>query len=146
GAAEPTKPAGAGRNDADAVGLDAAIGLPRPGHGDRLGLLQVRGLANHSLAHDHALVERDFDISVAAGVMDRQAVGRQIGDGTGCAAPRGGSGCTGGWGCAGAGTGGGQAAAPSEPGAAGPCAVRGCGGAGGRAATTDFVAAVKTAE
>src|SRR3982074_3201050 len=102
-AADSTKSAGAGRHDIDAVGLDAAVGLPRAGDGDGCALLQVGCLADHGLAHDHALVEGDLDVGVAAGVMDREAVGGQVGDGAGCASPGGRAPRAGGWGGGGAG-------------------------------------------
>src|SRR5207244_12685906 len=69
-----TEPARAGRDDIDAVRLDAAVRLPRARHGDGLGLLQVGRLAGDRLAHDHALVEGDLDVGVAPSVMDGQAV------------------------------------------------------------------------
>src|SRR5437870_5134158 len=97
-AAESTKSAAPGRDDVDGVGLDAAVCLPRSGHGDRLAFLQVGGLADDGLAHDHALVEGDLDVGIAARVMDGQAVAGEVGDGAGGATP----GCrTGGAGCRG---------------------------------------------
>src|ERR1700682_592844 len=144
-AAESTNSAGAGRNDIDAVGLDAAVGLARSGHRDRLALLQVGGLADDGLAHDHTLVEGDLDVGVAAGVMNRQAVAGQVGDGAGRAAagPRArGAGRGGG---AGTGTGGSHAAAP-ETVSRRPGARCRRGGGGGRATRTDFVTTVETAE
>src|ERR1700716_4047115 len=68
-AAESAESTGAGRDDVDAVGLDAAVGLPRASDGDGCALLKVGCLADHGLAHDHALIEGDLDVGVAPGVM-----------------------------------------------------------------------------
>src|SRR6266581_5675454 len=144
--AEPAKPPGPGRHDRDAVGLDAAICLARAGDGHRLAFLQVRRLPNDGLPHDHALVEGDLDVGVAAGIVDGEAVIRQVGDRAAGASAGRGSGCAGAGARARAGTGRRRPAAPAQAVAGRPCAGGGCRGVGGRAATADLVAAVETAE
>src|SRR5207249_3973195 len=136
-----------GRDDVDAVRLDAAVRLPGAGHGDGLALLKIRGLADHGLAHDGALIERDLDVGVAAGVMDGEAAAGQVGDRAGGAPPGRRSArarrrrCVRRW------AGSRQPTAAGDA-VAGRSARAGCGriGRAGRSAATDLVAAIETTE